>query len=147
MKNKFNKYRYLGAVYPETTEFWKPAILDMLKDIDKCIRPWHMPIWVLNTIHDITYKGNRGSNWYWTRVLESFTSKVYISQIKSKFATLRVYGIFSDEVREIVKKAEEICDNTCEMCGNLNTSHVMIKGWVTNLCETCKETYKNGFNI
>ena len=142
MEKKFNKYRYLGAVHPETTKFWEPAVLTMLIDIDECIRPWYVPRWTLNTIYDISHKKEKATNWYWNQVLVSFTSEAYISQIKSKFATLRVYGIFSDKVQEIIKIAEEKCDNTCENCGTHGASHVMIKGWVTNLCIKCKEDSK-----
>lgn len=142
MESKFDKYRYMGAVYPETSEFWKPAILTMLGDIDKYIRPWWMPRIILNTIYDVSHKKGKTTNWYWNQVLESLHSLAYVHQIKSKFATLRVYGLFSDRVQEIVKVAEGVCDDTCESCGARGASHVMIKGWVTNLCSTCKETNK-----
>jgi len=139
INNKFKKYRYLGMVYPETEESWKPIVLNMLKEIDKYIRPWYIPKFALNIVLD---SNKRNIIWYWNQILSLFIPGIYISQIKSKFATLRVYGVFDNHILEIIKKAEEQCSDTCEICGNSGCSHVMIKGWVTNLCETCKENLK-----
>lgn len=146
MKNKFKKYRYLGAVYPEVSIFWEPAILNMLKKIDKLVKPKFIPRIILNLIRDFAYKNTVLKNWYWAYVLNMYSNQAYITQIKSKFAALRIYGEFSNEVQKIVLETQAICNNICEQCGAVDASHVMVKGWVKNLCNDCVEDLKNGIN-
>lgn len=115
MIKKFNKYKYLGSVVPEVPEFWEHIILDMLKALDKETRPWYLPKFMLE---------NR--------------DLFLIQQIKQKFGTLRVYHTFEDKkCKDIISKAEFLCNDTCEFCGTQGTVNVTIKNWVRNLCPEC----------
>ena len=38
--------------------------------------------------------------------------------IKDKYATLRIYGFFGEEIRTIIKEATKECSETCESCGS-----------------------------
>lgn len=127
MKYNFNKYRYLGAVQPDVPAPWNLHIFIMLTELDGIIRHKYMPLFLLNFI-------------------SKFKPKPRITQIKQKFGTLKVVGTFTAEEQVFVTKAETICKDTCEYCGNHNTTHVMVKSWVRNLCATCKEQKKYGTN-
>ena len=53
---QFNKYQYLGYHYPGVSKHWYPTILEMFKRIDKQVRPWYIPRFILNIIpiqHDL----------------------------------------------------------------------------------------------
>ena len=66
-----------------------------------------------------------------------------ITDIKDKYAGLRIYGYLNDVCYKIIKQAEAECDNTCEFCGS--TSEVEIWndcGWMWNLCPVCAEKDK-----
>lgn len=130
--SNFKKYRYLGHISPEVPTSWEPLIMDMLVFIDKLVKPKHYPRFILNLFAD---KGEY--------ILEQ---KVYITQIKQKFGSLRVYASVTDGVQKIIDKTETLCNNTCEYCGKPDTTHVMIKGWVRNLCPSCIGEKKNGTN-
>lgn len=133
MKINYKKYRYLGKVSPEVPKTWEYIILEMLISIDKLVKPKYYPRFILNFIAD---KGEY-----------IFDRRVYISQIKQKFGSLRVYGSFSEDIQKIITKAEKSCNMTCEFCGNQGTNMIMIKNWVRNICTTCEEVKKNGSNI
>jgi ribosomal protein L37AE/L43A len=136
MKTKLKKYRYLGVVHIEVPQSWESIILNMLSQIDKITRPKFMPLILLNLIYDIM-----------PGILLEFMPNTYITQIKQKFGALRIYGVFSLKAQEIINATEIECNNTCEFCGNPNTTHIMVKSWVRNLCTTCKEAKKYGTNI
>jgi hypothetical protein len=80
-------------------------------------------------------------------ILSKIMPNTHITQIKQKFSTLRIYGVFPDNIQKIIDATEVKCNNTCEFCGNPNTTHVMVKSWVRNLCATCEEQKKYGTNI
>lgn len=59
--------------------------------------------------------------------------KIYISQIKEKFGTLRFYTNFStDELDKLISEAEKISENTCEICGEKGAS--IGEKWVKVRC-------------
>jgi hypothetical protein len=128
MKYNFKKYRYLGAIAPEVPETWKSTIFAMVLEIDKSVRPWYVPLFILNNLSDKRVKNIIGD----TKVL----------QIKQKFATLRVYGIFSPPIQLIVNAYTKLCDNTCESCGATPAKSVIIKRWIRTLCPICEEKLK-----
>lgn len=143
---QYNKYSYLGNSYPGVPDSWKPIVLDMLKDIDKIVRPWFIPRFVCNWIQWLTMRNSGISinNYFWYNILSKIRKENTIFDIKDKYATLRVYGSFSDIVQGIITDAENRCENTCEYCGsNNNVTDIVVKGWVTNLCEECRIVVKN----
>lgn len=130
--SNFKKYRYLGHISPEVPTSWEPLIVDMLVAIEKLVKPRHYPRFMLNFFAD--------------REEYIFEQKVYFTQIKQKFGSLRVYASAIDQIQKIIDNTETLCNNTCEYCGKPDTTHVMIKGWVRNLCPSCIGEKKNGTN-
>lgn len=145
MNKEFLKYRYLGEVSAAIPEPWKPIVLQMLVDIDKIIRPWYMPRSILNKRQESRRKRNkerRMANLSLEKQTEILNEDIYITQIKEKFASLRVSGTFTPEIKAIVLQTMEDCANTCEFCGAPDPSIISIKGWVRNLCIECKQKAK-----
>jgi len=62
-----------------------------------------------------------------------------INQIKEKFGGLRFYYTGGDEfIHGMVTFAESLSYHICERCGS--TKNVtQTEGWITTLCENCKE--------
>lgn len=137
MKNKFLKYRYLGKVIPEVPDTWKPVIMKMLFEVDSIIRPWYLPRFVLNLLADNRKVGNNSFP-----LINSIHKKIYITQIKQKFGSLRVYGEFPKECDPVITTAINTCKDTCEYCGVKSASFVTVKSWVRNLCDDCKKKAK-----
>ena len=139
--SKFKKYKHLGRVYPETSKYWHPPILEMLEELDKILVPKNTPRFILNFITNLTFKDNgRLKSKFFYKLFKKFKIKGEVLQIKSKFANLRVYGQFPENCLPIIETAEITCDLICEKCGSKNkTRCVTVNGWVTNLCEKCKK--------
>ena len=141
-----NKYAYLGNSYPGVPDPWKPIVMNMLRDIDKEIRPWFIPRFICNWIQWLAMRNSGVSinNYFWYNLISKIRKNTTIFDIKDKYATLRVYGSFNNKCQAIVDKAEAECDNTCEYCGSTNNvTDMAVKGWVTNLCEPCRTEIKN----
>ena len=59
-------------------------------------------------------------------------------QVKEKWGSLDIYTNFSTpELTELIKKAEEKADNTCEECGSTTKIGTRLNGWVTTMCLEC----------
>lgn len=145
--SKFKKYKHLGRVYPETTEYWHKPILEMLEQLDEKCTPKWIPRFVLNIVVNLalTDSGRLKSRFFY-KIFKSFGIKCEIQQIKSKFAELRVYSNITEELEYIVEEAEIACNLTCEHCGSMEqTKQVVVNRWVTNLCKTCRKK-KNDAN-
>ena len=68
--------------------------------------------------------------------LEYFPVK--FDQVKEKYGGLRIYFSGGDDyVDGIVSMAEEYSYKVCEVCGN--TGKPNKGGWITTLCESCRE--------
>ncbi|MGV8961943.1 MAG: hypothetical protein ACOH2V_01000 [Candidatus Saccharimonadaceae bacterium] len=144
MENTFLKYKYLGNVMPSIPKVWEPIVLKMLIDIDVIVRPWYIPKFIMNYM--VGKKRKPISVDLFHKIIDSridfLLQDVYISQIKQKFASLRVLGTFSTQIQKIVTDTEMLCKNTCEICGKSDTSFVTVKSWVKNLCTQCKKEAK-----
>lgn len=69
-----------------------------------------------------------------TQKLADFQPTKFI-QIKSKFASLRMYYDGGDEYTAgVTSLAERLSERTCEQCGDPGV--VRIKGWRSTLCDT-----------
>ena len=71
---------------------------------------------------------------------ENFSEKYRIVQIKEKFGGLRWYdnGVptsIHKEVRDIIRKYEDLSKKICIRCGKPATH--MTRGWITYVCEEC----------
>jgi len=137
-----NKYRYIFNGHPEVPEPWVPIILEMIKELDKEMRPRYIPLWFVNMLYDLSKSTVVGAYY-----LNSFIGDFSIDYIKQKFATLRIVGNFA-QYESLITHYTNICNNTCEFCGATGTEKIMIKNWVTNVCNECQIKHKkNGSNI
>lgn len=133
MKYNFQKYKYLCKNVEELPIPWQPHVYAMLQQLDKLARPKFIPLFIFNFLD---------------KILSNFRRRFDILYIKTNFATLRIgHSILNTEAVNIINKTITRCNNTCEFCGNVNTTHVMVKSWLRNLCTTCKETKQYGSNI
>lgn len=71
------------------------------------------------------------------RQLALIDPKYEIHQVKEKFGGLRYYCTldFDETARELIKVAEQKCDETCETCGVPGVART--GGWVKTLCDSC----------
>jgi hypothetical protein len=66
-----------------------------------------------------------------------------VSQVKQKFAGLRVYLTYSDQakgnIEAVIRQAETVASRTCEECGSPGSvrSHPIRSHWYVTLCEVC----------
>ena len=137
--DNYKKYQYLGYTYPGVSKHWKSIVEEMLIKIDKQVRPWYIPRFILNLIH-YWATGNsvvRVERWFWYNLFHKIIP-VTIMDIKDKYAELRVYGSFTKEVDEIVKWAEKECELTCEKCGSRADVKYCGNRWVYNYCIDCR---------
>ena len=69
----------------------------------------------------------------------SVDPEVLVTQVKEKYGGLRFYvGWASDEVYDLIDKAEEESFTICEKCGTRD--NVSTKGgWLLTLCDKCRE--------
>ena len=134
---EFHKmYRHVGFSYPAVPEGWEPIVKRTIVLIEKEIWPGWMPLPVKWLSHWLAnYK------WaYWLR--QSLTDGQVITEIKEKFATLRVYGLFGKEIDKLVREAETACDKTCQQCGSTDDVKTVDVGWLYNLCAACSHEKK-----
>lgn len=63
------------------------------------------------------------------------TSILHVSQVKEKYASLRIYfENYINEIDDIVNKYEELSVSICEICGEPGTIKIN-RGWWRCLCE------------
>jgi len=63
-----------------------------------------------------------------------------IDQIKEKFGGLRYYissSVYTEEMRNLIDKAEEKSFNMCLFCGNL-AEPKNYDGWYATICKECQ---------
>lgn len=64
--------------------------------------------------------------------------QIEIHQIKEKFGGLRFYcNFYTDELKEIIRKAEQESFRVCEFCGTKENVGHTISGWYMTCCEQC----------
>lgn len=139
------KCRHIGYSYPGVPNGWKPIVEKAIVEIEKEMWPRWIPMSVKRKIHFLA-TGNsvvRIRNKFWYKVRSTLTKNQIISDIKDKFATLRIYGFFGEKIGDIVRRAEKECLETCESCGGKEKVKMVGHSWVYNLCITCRK--KRGF--
>lgn len=79
----------------------------------------------------------------WLQLIDPIIKKcqeenIPIFQIKEKFGGLRFYaGVGSQELQQMIDKAEEESYTICEECGKSGTRRS--EGWIRTLCADCNE--------
>jgi len=138
------KYRHIGYSYPGVPNGWKNIVEKAIKEIEQEMWPRWIPLFIKRWIHYLA-TGNsvvRVRSRFWNSVRNKLTKRQMITDIKDKFATLRIYGYFGNEIEKIIEKAEEECYRTCERCGSDEKVRSVGKGWIYNLCKTCRYSKK-----
>lgn len=91
----------------------------------ECEKGWYP---LIQPVIDYIDKFNEG---------KSEEEKIYITQIKEKYGTLRIYVSYgTDELFNMIDKAEEESAHTCEFCGTKENVG-QTTGWITTLCHDC----------
>lgn len=134
-----DKYKHIGFSGLNVPDGWKPIVKRAIIDIEEEMWPFWIPLFIKRWIH---YKATDNSvitinSNFWERVRTYLTGGQMITDIKDKFSELRIYGVFSKEIWDIVDNASEKCDRTCEICGSQNNVQIYNGGWVRRLCESC----------
>lgn len=132
----------MGYTYTSVPDGWVPIVKQMLRDIDKEIRPWYVPRFLLNWLYLLAHGNSvvRVRSQFAYTILQKIPtfSKCFIMDIKDKYAELRVYGAFSPEVEKIIDAAIEQSNLTCERCSSVFRVRVVDYGWLYNLCQGCR---------
>jgi len=164
MKYNTRKFRYLGYTYLCVPEPWQPIVYELLVNIDKVVKPKYVPRFLLNLLHFFAYgwTAKKGPKWLpnfirycigWFRPygqvvgirhrgaykLHSKLINCVITDIKTKYASLRIYGYFPWYVQSMVEGASDLCDQTCEVCGSTEDVKPTEEGWVYALCKKCRK--------
>jgi sensor c-di-GMP phosphodiesterase-like protein len=134
------KYRHIGYSYPGVPKGWQKIVEKTTEDIEKAMWPRWIPLFIKRKIHYLATGNSVVSvkSRFWYKVRKFLTKGQIVTDIKDKYATLRIYGYFSPEIDEIVKKAEDQCFATCERCGSQQKVRTVGKNWVYNLCKSCR---------
>lgn len=105
---------------------------------------WRKPY---RSIYPISFGFECGDGWF--KIINNLIKKidkldvnneVRIFQIKEKFGGLRVYveGGLTDEMYDLIEKAETKSYKTCENCGKPGKPNKF--GWISTLCEDCRKS-------
>lgn len=69
--------------------------------------------------------------------------RIEIHQIKEKFAELRFYtNFYTQELRNLIDKAEEESRHTCEVCGKHIDDPIVEGHWMYAECQECHDEWK-----
>lgn len=143
-KNFQEKFSHVGYSHLGVPGPWKPHAMSAIKDIEKLMWPqWWLPMWTKRLIHYLAtgWSVVRLNYRFWYNIRERLTKGCIIRDVKDKYASIRIYLSGTEEMYNIVRKAEELCSITCERCGFISKSVINHKesGWVYNLCKKCKK--------
>lgn len=109
--SSFGRWKYMGYgfnIFKEGTEGYE-YVEAFFRYVDSKMRPWWCPKTLLRLLHLL---GNDNSivriRWWWAHNLyRKITKGIFITDVKTKWDTLRVYGYFTDEIDEAVKALEK----------------------------------------
>lgn len=141
----YKKYRHVGISYPNVPQGWVPIVMRTIVFIEKEMWPRWMPFRLKRFIHWLA-NGNsvvRVKYWWAYRLRQYLTKGQMITDIKEKYATLRIYGYFGKEIDTIIEMAEIECSDTCQQCGSRDNVKMNGEGWLYTLCEKCSSGIYN----
>lgn len=115
----YNRWKYMGYgfnIFDEGTEGYE-YIEAFFRYVDSKLRPRWCPKTLLRLLHLI---GNDNSivrvRWWWAHNLhKKITNGIMITDVKSKWGTLRVYGYFTDEIYTALDDLEKKVDPLIEI--------------------------------
>lgn len=132
------RYRHIGISYPGVSHGWIPIVKNAIVLIEQKMWPRWIPLPLRWLIHWLA-TGNsvvRVKYWWAYRLRQHLTQGQIISCIKDKFAGLRIYGAYRDEIEAIINAAAKECSATCEFCGS-KPAEIVGQGWIYNACSIC----------
>lgn len=142
--NFSKQYRHVGYSYPGVPVGWQPIVAKALVDIEKAMWPRWLPMFLKRWIHYFA----TGNTAYWVKyrwaynLRQKLTKGQIVTDVKEKYASLRLYFNGGEVIEEIVSKAEKECEETCQMCGGKSKVQVIDSNWMYNLCEECAKQEK-----
>lgn len=139
------KYSHVGYSYLGVPDAWKPIVKKAVIELEKEMWPqWWLPMFAKRWIH---WLAMGQSIWHvrcwWAYKLRNKLARGSISDIKDKYAGLRIYMSGTDKMYEIIERAEKECDETCESCRSKDDVQVVDYGWLYNYCKKCRELNRN----
>lgn len=136
----YRKYMHIGYSNPSVADGWKPIVKKALIDIERAMWPKYLPMFLKRWIHYLA-TGNsvvRVKFKLFHKLRQRLTKGQIITDVKEKYATLRIYYHGGDEIDHIVSEAEKECDKTCELCGSKQDVSIYGKAWITTMCKACQ---------
>lgn len=71
-----------------------------------------------------------------THIEHSRSDGVFVTQVKEKYGSLRIYTTSSDPVLEAyIDLAESLSERTCDVCGRAGTQTVDSRNWIRTRCK------------
>ncbi len=152
MKSKdvkfYKKYRHVGYSYAGVPIGWNNIVERAVIDIEKAMWPRWMPMFLKRWIHYLA-TGNSvvRVKFRWAYSLrQKLTGGCMITDIKDKYAGLRIYCYGNSEMNDIIDRAEDECDKTCEICSSNEDVEIYDHGWMYNLCAKCRVIKEEKYN-
>lgn len=106
------RYNYLGIswnIFTEGTDLYE-YLENFIKFVAKKAKPWWCPTFVLNLLHLFANDNSivRCRDQHLHSAFRHITKGLFITDIKIKYGTIRVYGYFSQEVDDELEKLENL---------------------------------------
>ena len=139
------KYIHVGNSYATGAPAgWVHIVEQAIIRIEKIMWPTWMPMFLKRWIHYLA-TGNsyvRIKYWWAYNLRRKLTGGQSITDIKEKYARLRIYASAGQEIDDIIHETILKCDGICQNCGSEDdVEHFDDCGWWYNLCVHCRETW------
>lgn len=135
------KYIHIGYSYPGVPSGWVNIVKEAIILIEKEMWPqWYLPLFIKRLIHYLA-TGNsvvRIKYYFFYNIRRKLTNNQIITDIKDKYAGLRIYGYYGDSIEKIIEEAEYKCESICESCGSEDQVEIVGTHWISNLCIKCR---------
>lgn len=109
-----DRYNYIGIswnIFKEGTDLHE-YLEDFIMFVARKAKPWWCPAFVLNLLHLFANDNSivRCRDQHLHSAFRHITKGLFITDIKIKYGTIRVYGYFSQEVDDELTKLENLID-------------------------------------
>jgi len=115
---------------------WRELVSNGLDEIESNMWNKFIPTFIKVLIHNKAIKSEPNSIWF--RLRTYLTDGQIITQIKTKFGDLRIYGKFNEKNQKVVEVLLIECEKTCELCGSKHeVKKRSLNGWLYTMCDKC----------
>lgn len=133
----WKRYRHIGYAGLGVPRGWVLITAKALINIEREMWPGWMPFWMKHLIHYLATDNSVVRIKYrWAYNLKQKIVHCMVTDVKEKYAYLCIYGFFTKKMNEIVEKAVEACNKTCQNCGSQDQLF-LTEGWIERLCVNC----------